>query len=499
MNKMKKIAAILLVFYIFTFSIGFCSGASGKMTKADREKPPSPAMKIIEKFKFKPLEFQVPQVGKEVERVVLPNGMILYMMEDHTVPQVTVYGRIRTGEVYEDKDNHGVAELTGRVMRTGGTKTLKPAQLDEELEYIAAHVETSIGQDYGTIYFSSISREMDTGLKLFADVLRNPAFDEKELELAKSQVKERIRRRNDRSESIGEREFYKVLYPNYPHGWEDNWNTIKKITRQDLVDWYNRFYKPNNMMFAVIGDFNKKEMIAKFNKLFGDWEKGKADLSGKKSVKKEFHPGVYYAKKDVNQSYIRVGHLGVKRTNPDIFAIKMMDYIMGGGGFNSLMTEKIRSDEGLAYMVYSYFNTSSSDYGTTGVVCMTKSKSTIRSIELMKQIMNRMKTQKVSEKKLKWAKNSIINSFVFRFTKPAQQVLNLMMLEYYNMPRDYYENYLNNIRKVTADDIMRVAKKYLNPDELTILIVGNPKEFDKPLKSLGTKVTEIELVEFKEK
>ena len=498
MNKTFRTTALLLLFYIMSAGLGFCSGVGGDMSKQDKEKPPSEAMKIVEKFKFKPLEFQVPKLGKEVERVVLPNGMILYMMEDHTVPQVSISGRIRTGEIYETKENHGVASLTGTVMRTGGTKERKPAQLDEELEYIAAHVETGIDTDYGSIYLYTISAQLDKGLELFADVLRNPDFDEKELALAKSQVKESIRRKNERSEGIGEREFYKAIYPDYPNGWEEDWKVIKNISRQDLLNWYNRFYKPNNMMFAIVGDFDKKEMIAKFNKLFGDWQKSDVDFSGKKTVKKEFHPGVFFVNKDVNQSYVRVGHLGVKRTNPDVFSILLMDYIMGGGGFSSYMTEKIRSDEGLAYMVYSYFNTSSGDYGTSGVVCMTKSKSTIHTIDLMKQIMNKMQTQKVPENKIKWAKDSIINSFVFNFSKPSQQVSNLMMLEYNDMPRDYYDNYLNNIRKVTADDIMKAAKTYLNPDKLTIVIVGNPKDFDKPLTSLGVETKEIKLEEFKE-
>lgn len=498
MNKSIKTIALLLIFCIISAGTAFSSGAVGEATKQDTEKPPSEAMKIIDAFKFKPLEFKVPKIGKEVERVVLPNGMILYMMEDHTVPQVSIYGRIRTGEVYESKDKYGVAHLTGKVMRTGGTENRKPEKLDEELEYIAAQVETGIDTDYGAIYLYTISAQLDKGMELFADVLRSPAFDEKELELAKSQIKENIRRKNERSESIGEREFYKALYPAHPLGWEEDWNVVKNISRQDLINWYNRFYKPNNMMFAVVGDFNKKEMIEKFNKLFGDWEKGDVDFSGKNTVEKNFNPGVFFVEKDVNQSYVRVGHLGVKRTNPDVFSILMMDYIMGGGGFSSYMTEKIRSDEGLAYMVYSYFNTTSGDYGTSGVVCMTKSKSTVHSIELMKQIMQRMQTQKVPDKKMQWAKDSIINSFVFEFSKPAQQVLKLMMLEYNDMPKDYYDNYLNNIRKVTAEDIMKAAKTYLHPGKLTIIVVGKPKDFDKPLNSLGKEVREIKLEEFKE-
>ncbi len=498
MNKKIKTIALLILFYIISIIPAFCSGTGGDMSQQDMEKPPSEAMKIIENFKFKPLEFKVPRVGKEVERVVLPNGMILYMMEDHTVPMVNIYGRIRTGEIYESRDNHGVAKLTGKLIRTGGTKNRSPEKLNEDLDYIAADIFSEIDTDYGAIRFHALSDQLDKGLELFADILRNPAFDEKEAEYAKSMLKGAIHRRNERSETVGEREFYKILYPDYPYGWEDEWNVIKKISRQDLVNWYNRFYKPNNMMFAITGDFNKKEMIDKFNKLFGDWQKSDVDFSAMKKVEKKYHPGLFLVRMDVNRSYVRVGHMGVKHTNPDIPSITLMDFIMDNGGFKPYMKEKNRTYEGLANMVYSYINTAGSDYGTTGMVCRTDSKSTVRIIELMKQVINGMRTAKVPEKKLRWAKDSVINRFIFSFRMPSLQVLNLMLLEYDDMPRDYYEHYEDRIRKVTADDIMKAAKTYLHPDKLTIVVVGNPNDFDKPLNSSGSEPKEIKPEELKE-
>lgn len=499
MKKGLRLTSLILVLIFLTVNIGFCYREKEEMSDKDKNKPLSEAMKIIEKMKFKPLKCKVPHVGKEIERVVLPNGMILYMMEDHTLPRVKIYGIIRTGEIYETKDRHGVANLTGKVMRTGGTKFVKPDELNEELEYIAADIETHIGAESGSIYLFTISSQLDKSLKLFADVLRYPAFAQKEFDLAKSQLKEKIRRQNDDVFQIGNREFYNLLYGDHPVGWKWDWDVIKKINRDDLIAWHKRFYKPDNMMFAIVGDFDKKEMIKKFNKLFGDWKKEKVDFPEIKKVKKEFRPGIYFAvKEDVNQSYIRVGHLGIKRTNPDKYAVKVMNFILGGGGFSSMMTEKIRSDEGLAYIVFSYFKTDNRDLGTAGTLCTTKSKSTVRVIDLIHNIVRKMQSQNMPETKLKWAKDSIINGFVFEFDEPGEQVNKLMMLEYNNMPRDYYEKYLDNIQKVTVEDVRRVAKKYLNPDKMTILVVGNPKNFDKPLKSTGIEVKEIKLEEMKE-
>jgi predicted Zn-dependent peptidase len=343
-----------------------------------------------------------------------------------------------------------------------------------------------------------ITRQTDKALSLFADVLRNPGFDQKELDLAKSQAKERLRRKNDQVEDIGDRIFYGTVFGDHPAGWEPDWNIIKNMKREDLIAWHQKYYKPNNMMFAVVGDFNKKEMVEKFNKLFGDWQKGDVDFSSLKEIKHEFHPGLFYAVKNVNQSYVRVGHLGVKRDNPDVYAIKIMNHILGGGSFGSLLVEKVRSDEGLAYSVFSYYNTDSRDYGTSGAVCQTKSKSTMRVLELMKQVITTMQTQKVSPKQLQWAKDTYINGFVFEFSKPSQQVLKLMMLEYNKMPADYYEKFLDNIRKVTADDVQKAANKYFQQDKLSIVLVGNPKEFEKPLESLKMETKEIKLEDFVE-
>ncbi|MFP4497616.1 MAG: M16 family metallopeptidase [Vulcanimicrobiota bacterium] len=492
MKKGFKYIFIVLILSILTFYPVFASAAGGEMTAEDARKPKSPILEEVEAMAFEPIEFQVPRVGKEVERVELDNGMILYLMEDHRLPLIQIKGLIRTGEAYEKKEQHGVAHLTGKVMRIGGTEKYSSDKLNEELEYIAARLETGIEVEEGWISLEVISSEFDKGLNLFSQVLRYPMFDENKLELEKSKIKESLRRRNDNYRSIGDREFYRIVYPNYANGWEFDWDVVKNIRKDDLVAWHNRFYKPNNMMFAVVGDFNRDEMITRFIQAFGDWEKSQVDLSGLQDMEKEFNPGLYFAKKNLDQSYIRMGHLGIKRTNPDRYSIRLMDYILGNGGFNSWMTEKIRSDEGLAYSVYSYFNTSGRTFGTAGAVCSTKSESTVRAIELMLAQINRIKNEDVTPEKLKWAKDSIINSFVFNFDTPLKQTAGLMNLEYEGLPSDYYENYCENIRKVTVQDIKKVANQYLFPEEMTLIVVGNPEKFDKPLKNLG-KPVEIEL------
>jgi zinc protease len=475
----------MIVLALLLPMIAFASEYQAETSPEDATKPPSEALKIIEQMQFKPIDVKVPKVGKDVERVVLKNGMILYLKEDNRFPVVNIRGLVRTGEVYETKDKYGVARLTGRVMRTGGTRKMSPDELNRELEYMAASIGSGISTWEGEVSLSIIKSQLDRGLTLFSEVIRYPAFDEREIELAKNEIKEELLREQDYVALIGMKQYYNLLYPNYSMGWQYDWDVVKNIKRQDLVNWHKRFYVPNNMMFAVVGDFKKSEIIAKFNNLFGNWPQGKVNFETSQNVEKTYQPGVYYVKKPVDQSCIRIGHMGVKKDNPDRFALEMMQFILGGAGFGSLLNDSVRTDAGLAYSVGSYMNLDSPFYGTVHAVSLTRNDAAIRAAELMKEQMRRLQNEIMDENKIKWAKDTIINGFVFEFDEPYQQTVKLMMLEYHDRPRDFYETYTRNINKITAADIQRVAKEYLDPDKLIYIFVGNPDEFDKPLSTLG--------------
>lgn len=499
MKPMKLFTGILLILMVILFSssFGFCSRyeSTGEI---DKNKPPSQGRQIIDQMTFKPIEFNIPKVGREVERVVLPNGIVLFVMEDKRLPQISVRGLIPMGSRFESRENYGISRLTAEVLRTGGTKNLSSDELNKEIEFIAASIESAGGRDFSSIYLNVISRQQDRGLELLADIIKNPAFDQKQIELSKSHIREQIRRKNDQQRDIVRREFNKIVYGNHPYGFEPEWDVIKNITREDMIKWYDTFYTPENMMFAVVGDFDKTEIIEKLTRLLGDMPKKGFEPPLAKSVKDEFTPGIYIAERDVNQSFVQAGHLGVDMKNPDIFAIELMDYIMGGGGFNSYMTSKIRSDEGLAYMIFSFFLLNTKEKGTAGVVFSTKSNTTIKAIELMLQVMKKMQQEEVPEAHLQWAKDSIINGFVFEFSSSDKQVQNLMSLEFYGLPSDFYENYVENINKITAQDIKKAANKYLHPDKMTIVIAGKSSDFEKSPDSLGFEVHTIKLEDFKE-
>jgi predicted Zn-dependent peptidase len=435
---------------------------------------------------FPTLTFQVPKST----RVVLDNGMTVFMYEDHELPLVSMNAYVRTGGIYEPADKIGLAGLTGTVMRSGGTAELPPEKLDGELEFMASAVESGIGGEVGNVSLATLSRNLDRTLEIFSQVLRTPAFREDRVTLAKNSAIEAIRRQNDNPKEIADRELRKALYAGHPLGRFPTIKTVEAITRDDLVAFHKTYFHPNNIILAVAGDFTRDELLKKLDKAFAGWDKEEVRLPAV-AEPAPITPEVLSIQKDVNQSVIRMGHLGIDKNNPDLYAIRVMDYILGGGFTSRLVTE-VRSNQGLAYNVDSAFDIGRRFTGTFIAETETKSGTTVKACSLMKQIIAGMTEAPVSDAELETAKNSIINSFIFGFAKPDSIVNMQVRLEFFGYPKGYLENYRDNIAKVTKEDVLRVARTYLHPDAMVIAVVGNGKKFDQPLGTLG-KVREIVL------
>jgi zinc protease len=452
----------------------------------------SPGSKVIEKMKFPELVWDVPEVGKEVTRTVLDNGLILFLMEDSELPLITAHALIRTGSIYDSKKDQALAGITGTVMRTGGTKSYSADSLNAILEFIAGSIECGIGNESGYAGLSVMSKDIDLGLELFNEVLRYPVFDSAKIELEKSQIKEAIRRRNDHPGSIISREFQHLLYGDHPYGSIIEWDEVEPITRDELVAYHDKYYHPNNIMMAFSGDFKTDDMIAKVKKVFGNWERQNIDFPAIPEVKYRFEPGVFIIDKDITQANIRVGQLGIRRNNPDKWAISLMNYILGGGSFTSRLTSRVRSDEGLAYSVRSSFSTGSRDYGLFYAYTQTKTATTERALELFFEEFKKIRNSLPTQEELRAAKESYINNFIFQFESAGEIVNRLMSLEYNDYPENYYSTYLDNIRAVTPEDIQRVARNYLHPDSMSIMIVADTTALSDDLSKFG-EVTRMKL------
>ncbi len=445
----------------------------------DAQERKSPGSNVIAGLVYPELEWKVPEVGKEVTRTVLKNGLILYLMEDRELPLISANAIIKTGSIYDSKERMAVADIAGSVMRSGGTKSYSPDSLNSILEFIAASVESGIGQESGSVSMSVLAKDLDLGLKIFYEVLRYPAFDTSKISLEKSQIKEGIRRRNDHPGSIVSREFDRLLYGDHPYGRVLEWDYVKDIGRDDLTAYHAKYFHPDNIMIAFAGDFDSKKLIKKIENIFGAWEKSPVDFPPLPAVALDYKPGIFIINKEITQANIRVGHFGIKRDNPDKYAISLMNFILGGGSFTSRLTSRVRSDEGLAYSVRSVFSTGSRDYGLFYAFTQTKTSTAHRALEIFFEEFDKIRRDPPSVAEFETARDSYINNFIFQFDSPGEVVSRLMSLEYDDYPLDYYQKYLENIRSVTLDDIKRVAEKYLDPDSMSILIVADTSKFEK--------------------
>src|SRR6185369_5523673 len=345
--------------------------------------------------------------------------------------------------------------------------------------------------DLGTLSMSTLSRNLDRTLELYADVMMNPGFDKSRFDLTIKNTIEAIRRQNDDPKGIASREYNRALYENHPLGRVSTIESVSKVTGEEAARFHKRFYRPASIILAVSGDFNREEMIVKLEKLFGNWKTEEPKLPEVNVPDTTLKKQTLFARKQVSQSVIRMGHLGIEKNNPDQYAVRVLDYILGGG-FTSRLTQEIRSNQGLAYHAASRFDVGRRFPGTFLAETETKSGSTVKAITLMREIIAGLTTEQVTEEELSQAKESIINSFIFGFTQANSIVTQQARLEYYGFPAGYLENFRDNIARVSRDDVLRVAKKYLHPESITILVVGDDKKFDQPLSVLG-EVREIKL------
>jgi zinc protease len=488
---------IAAVVGLVIFSVGLGTAAPAGPARRSEH---SAGYKRVMGFPRKPVQLRVPRVGREVERRVLSNGIVLYLMEDRERPLVRMEAVVRGGTDYVPRDQEFAMGMLGSQMRQGGTKSRTFEQLNDELEFVGASVEARTGGEQSSVSLDVLTKDLDLGLKLFADVIMHPVFDAQQLEIAKGQAIEGIRRRNDQPGSILGRYFSRLLYtPEHPAG-RSGFTTIAEVTAvnpERLAALHRQYFGPNNTWIAVVGDFDRAAITAKIEAAFAGWapvdkaviEREKAHLprAAGKNV-----PGVFVIQRPLNQASIALGHFGVDWNNPDRFALNLMNYILGGGGFTSRIMERVRSDEGLAYAVSTQFPISDRDLGLFRATLQTKTESTGPAIQAILEEIERIRTEPVSAQELELAKEDFINSYIFRFDSSFSNVTQLMQLELDDRPRDYYETLLDKYRAVTREDLLRVAQKYLHPKDLTILVVGDTQQINAALAKFG-RVTPINL------
>ncbi len=467
------------------------AGALGAQTKPESKGPVAPPLPSYKELKYPPLKgIQIPDVAT----FTMPNGMKLYLLEDHELPLVRGSALVRAGNLFDPADKVGLATVTGTVMRTGGTGSKTGDQLDEELENIAASVETSIDESFGSASFSCLKENTDEVLAAFHDVLTKPGFRQNKIDLVKTELRSAISRRNDDPHGIMEREFADIVYgKNTPYGWQLEYATVDKIERDDVVGFYKRYFFPENVMLAVIGDFSAADMKTKLEKLFGDWTVKQAPVPPFPPVKaKPEHSAFLATKTDVEQTFFSLGHMGGEFRDKDFPALQVMADILGGG-FHSRLVQQVRTKLGYAYDISAYWGANFDHPGVFQISGSTKSASTVDTIKAVQTEVEKIRTTEVTEEELKSAKDTVANSFVFNFDTPAKTLNRILRYDYFGYPRDFIDRYQRAIQAVTRADVLRVAREHLKPEEFSIVLVGNPEQFGTPVGTLGLPVTSIDL------
>jgi len=426
------------------------------------------------------------------KRIELANGLILFLQEDHELPFISGSVLFRGGTRDEPAEKVGLVSLYGEAWRTSGSATTSGDVLDVQLAEKAASIETGGGIASTSLDWNSLKGDFDQVFASSIDLLFHPAFKADKLQLGKRQLETSISRRNDDAGNIAARESSMLVYgANSPYGRHAEYATVEAVTLDDLKAWHDRTLVPNNMIVSVVGDFDSAAMEAKLRKVFEPMARGAAIPP----VKAEFpgpKPGVYFAdKEDINQSTIRIVGLGTERSNPDYYALSVMNEVFSGG-FGSRVFQSVRTKLGLAYSVGGSYGAAYDHPGVFYSAAGTKSATTVSATQAILDEIGRLKTKPPTPEEMRNAKDQELNSFIFRYDSREKTLNEQVALAFYGYPSDFLEKYKEGIEKVTAADVTRVANKYIDVSKLAIIVVGNKSEITPALSTLGP-VTDLDI------
>ncbi len=426
-------------------------------------------------LRYRELKFDVPDAA--AMRVEIPGGGAAYLIEDAALPLVDLQVFVRRS-AEEPRGKEGLAGFTGSLMRIGGTKARTPEALDEELEFLAAEVGVSIVETHATASLSVLAKDLDRGLEILGDILRNPAFRQEKLDVLKAQALEGMRARNDSTASIEAREASLVFFgEGFPVNRHSTKASVESIAREDLVDFHARSFHPSAFIVAAAGAFKKDELVRKLGALFKDWPHAGGKPLEAPKLGPEARPGVYCFHKEgknVNQGRVTAGHMGIDVRHPDLHAIRLANYILGGGGFSSRLMHRVRAEEGLAYDVHSDYRPGLTYPLPFRIQFQTKSETCAYAARLCLEEVARLQREEVSAKELGDAQRFYLDGFpgLFFATK-AQTVSTYAQAELLGIPKDYYATYRERIARVTPGDVLRAAREHFKPGKLAWVVVGD--------------------------
>jgi zinc protease len=407
----------------------------------------------------------------EITRRVLSNGLVLLVSEKHKLPVVSIRAMVRAGSLYEPAERAGLANLTAQLL-TRGTRTRTATGIAEEIDFLGGSLESSCQYDAATVTVRALGKDFDTAMELLADVLRNPSFSEDEIQRKKQEISSEIRTEDDDPSVVLRKAFGALVFADHPYGRPVNGTegTITAIKREDIRSFYRRCYAPQQVIIAIAGDVRTPRVIKRVEELFGGWARARETLPVPVLPVRAEVNTLRIVDREVSQAYISLGHVGISRRDPDYYPVRVMAYILGSGGFASRLMQNVRSAQGLAYDVYAYFEPRMQP-GVFEAGLQTKCESAETAIKSMLAEINRMREEEVSDKELADAKAYYIGSFPLQLETNSELTQMLVAMEFHGLGIDYIRQYPRRVEAITKRDILRVARRYLDPQHCALVLV----------------------------
>lgn len=426
------------------------------------------------------------------EKFKLNNGIEVFFKQDNELPLVDISVVVDAGKIGVPNNMAGLEQLVAALLRNGGAGQWNAEQLDQQLEQLAAKVQVK-ANTYTTDFDLSVLREDgQLGVEILAAMVRKPQFDSQRFDVDQQQMLESIRRRGDHTAQLAQQVLFSKLYAGHPLANTSRHDTVAPLTLDDVKHYYQRHFSPHHTRIVISGDLTVAEAKQWLEHSFGDWQ-GPRHENVLPHFEDSNPSGLVLIHRPIPQTTILVGEIGIEKNNPDLHAVQVMNYILGGGGFSSRLMREIRSNRGLAYSVYSYFSVGRRLLGPFIAGCETKNESVAEVVNLLRGEMETIRQQPITEQELNQAKDSLINSFVFTFENTHALAKRIMSQQMYGYPEKYLEEYRQRIAAVTIDDVQRVAMKYLHPDQQLLVLVGDRETLQPSLKQLAEPVEEISL------